>query len=115
MDFALIQFAAGLLITVFLVSQIAALRRGAPFVPSGSETVKRMVKLGDIHWGEKAADLGSGDGRIVIGLAKAGAEAHGYEINPFLVLWSRRQIRRAGLSDKAFVHWTSFWKQDYAS
>ena len=84
-------------------------------MPTGSETVTRMVKLGDIHGGEKAADLGSGDGRIVIGLARAGAEAHGYEINPLLALWSRYQIRKAGLSDQATIHWKSFWRQDYTS
>ena len=115
MDVTLIPFTAGLLITVFLVVQMAALRRGVPFVRTGPETVTRMVELGDIHWGEKAADLGSGDGRIVIALAKAGAEAHGYEISPLLVLWSRYRIHKAGLSDEATIHWKSFWRQDYAS
>jgi Xaa-Pro aminopeptidase len=63
--------------------------RGAPFVLTGSRTVKTMTALANIQPGEKAADLGSGDGRILIAIARAGAEAHGYEINPFLVLWSR--------------------------
>ena len=39
MDVTLIPFTAGLLITVFLVVQMAALRRGVPFVRTDPETV----------------------------------------------------------------------------
>ena len=115
LDVTLIPFAVVLVIVILLVVQAVALRKGAPFVPTDEATVSRMVELSNARSGERAADVGSGDGRIVIGLAKAGAEAHGFEINPFLVLWSRRQVRRAGpLSDRATIHWTSFWRQDYA-
>lgn len=54
-------------------------------------------------------DLGSGDGRLVIALAKAGAEAHGFEINPFFVRRARKNICKAGLTDRAFIHQKSFW------
>ncbi len=107
LDVTLIPFAVVLVIVILLVVQSVALRKGAPFVPTDEATVSRMVELSNARSGERAADVGSGDGRIVIGLAKAGAEAHGFEINPFLVLWSRRQVRRAGLSDRATIHWTS--------
>jgi len=84
---------------------------GAPFEPTKERQVKKMIKLAKIKKGDKAVDLGSGDGRIVIALAKAGAkEAHGYEINPFLVWISRRKIKKAGLQKKAFIHYGSFWK-----
>jgi len=62
--------------------------------------------------GDKVVDLGSGDGRFVIAFAKKGAEAHGYEINPLLVLISKYKIKKAKLKDKAFIHWKSFWKVD---
>ena len=88
---------------------------GAPFDPSDRETVKKMVALANIQPCKKAADLGSGDGRVVIALAKAGAEAHGYEINPLLVWWARRNIRKAGLTDKASIHWKSFWRENFVS
>ncbi|MBI3335210.1 MAG: class I SAM-dependent methyltransferase [Candidatus Portnoybacteria bacterium] len=88
---------------------------GAPFVPSNRETVKKMIILAGVKPAIKAADLGSGDGRIVIALAKAGAEAHGYEINPLLVWWSRRRIRKEKLRGKAFIHWGSFWRHDLSS
>lgn len=87
---------------------------GAPFVPTKGSIVNSMIKLAGVQPGEKAVDLGSGDGRLVIALARAGAEAHGYEINPALVFVSRLNIRRAGLKGKAFVHWGSFWRKDYS-
>lgn len=73
-----------------------------------------MVKMLQINSGDRAVDLGSGDGRIVIALARAGAEAHGYEHNPILVWWSRYKIRRAGFSGRAFIHQANFWKLDFS-
>ena len=114
---------------------------GAPFVPMNEEVLKRMIALLQVRPGEKAADLGSGDGRVVIALAKAGARAQGYEINPFLVFASRRNIsamaleipslapdesklspvdsleiiRHAGVATQASIYWKNFWKQDLSS
>jgi len=82
---------------------------GAPFEATSKEKIKKILKLARIKKTDKAVDLGSGDGRIVIAMAKRGAEAHGYEINPVLVYLSRRKIKQAGLSRKAFIHWKSFW------
>jgi precorrin-6B methylase 2 len=88
--------------------------RGAVYVPTSREKIKRMIEFANIKPGERAVDLGAGDGRLVIALAKAGAEAHGYEINPFLVFLAKRNIRKAGLSGKAFTHWKSFWREDFS-
>lgn len=85
---------------------------GAPFEPTNNKKVKKIIRLAKIKKGEKAVDLGSGDGRLVIELARAGAEAHGYEINPILVFLSRRNIKKAGLKEKAFIHFKSFWSED---
>ncbi|KAG5191606.1 hypothetical protein JKP88DRAFT_231021 [Tribonema minus] len=48
-------------------------------------------------------DLGSGDGCAVIEAARRGYAAHGVELNPALVLWSRLQARRARV--KATFSW----------
>jgi len=86
---------------------------GAPFEPTKQRKLRNMIKLAKIKKGEKAVDLGSGDGRIVIALAKAGAEAHGYEINPILVWISRYKIRKARLKGKAFIHLGNFWSVNF--
>jgi ribosomal protein L11 methylase PrmA len=84
--------------------------RGAIYDPSTQAEAEAMARLAEVRPGEKAVDLGSGDGRVLCALARAGAEAHGYEINPILVLVSRRNIRRSGLAGRAFVHWGNFWR-----
>ncbi len=88
------------------------LARGAIYDPSTPVQTSFMADLAGVIPGERAVDLGSGDGRVLIALAERGAEAHGYEVNPALVLLSRRNIRRAGHEGKAFVHWRSFWHAD---
>ena len=85
---------------------------GAINVPSQPGTVEKMIELSGAGPGKKAVDLGCGEGRLVIALAKAGAEAHGFEINPFLVRRAKEKIKQEGLDDKAFVYLKNLWKQD---
>jgi cyclopropane fatty-acyl-phospholipid synthase-like methyltransferase len=91
-----------------------ALIFGAPYAPSATNRISTMIKLLKLKKGQKVADLGSGDGRVVIALAKEGIEAHGYEINPVLVLISRMKIRKAGLQNKAFIHFKDFWQDNFS-
>ena len=103
----------GILIVFYLLLFfLFPLGRGAIYDPSTPLDTKLIAEMARVKQGEKAADLGSGDGRVVIELAKCGAEAHGYEINPFLVFISRQNIRKEGLAGKAFIHWKSFWSAD---
>jgi hypothetical protein len=88
------------------------LGRGAIYVPSSREKTLQMSEMAEVSNGERAVDLGSGDGRVVIELAAKGAAAEGYEINPILVLVSRLNIRSAGLRGRAVIHWGSFWRAD---
>lgn len=108
-----ISYVVPCLILIFVIYFILRpMLFGAIYFPTTPRSVETMRKLAEITPGQKIADLGSGDGRILIALAKAGAETHGYEVDPFLVMRSRRAIRKAGLERKAFVHWKSFWKTD---
>lgn len=91
---------------------LPALHSGAFFAVVKKEEIEKMILLSDIKPGEKAVDLGSGDGRLVIALANAGAQACGYEINPFLVWSSRKNIKRAGLEGKAFIYQKNLWEED---
>jgi hypothetical protein len=84
--------------------------RGAIYFPTTAENVERITTfLNDMHV-KKVADIGSGDGRILIALAEKGMEAHGYEINPLLVFRARRAIRARGLEDRAHVYWKDLWR-----
>ena len=91
------------------------LLNGAPYAPTGNERLKNMLMLSALKKGEKMADLGSGDGRIVMEFAKKGLEAHGYEANPLLVILSKYKIKKAGLEKNSFIHFKSFWGVDFSS
>jgi cyclopropane fatty-acyl-phospholipid synthase-like methyltransferase len=105
----LVLLAIGLYLVFFVFFPLG---RGAIYDPSSYEETRLIAEVAAVTPGERAADLGSGDGRVLIALAHRGAEAHGYEINPILVALSRRNIRAQGLRGKAFVHWGSFWRRD---
>lgn len=102
-----------ILAIIFLIGVIFYVQ-GPPFVPSDDETTEEMVKMVKKYKGKKVIDLGSGDGKLVIALAKAGCEAHGVELNPLLVLQSRRRIREEKLKN-AYIHWGNFWTIDLSS
>lgn len=103
-----------LLVALLFSALLYYLFRGAIFVPTAPGKVAIMMQLAQIKPGMLTADLGSGDGRLVLAMARAGAAARGYEINPLLVWWSRRKIRQAGLQDRATIHLGDFWKTDFA-
>ena len=71
--------------------------------------VYKMINLAQIEPDIKAADLGSGDGRVVIELAKAGAFAYGFEIDEDRINISKNNIKKEFLDDRAFIHRESFW------
>lgn len=85
---------------------------GAPYESIEKKYLKKMLSLSHAKSGEKMVDLGSGDGRIVIEFAKKGVFATGFEINPFLVLYSRRKIKKMKLEKFANIHWKNFWKEN---
>ncbi|MCL5090535.1 MAG: hypothetical protein M1514_00850, partial [Patescibacteria group bacterium] len=80
------------------------------FFSEGNHT---MIELAHVLPGEKVADLGSGDGRIVIELARLGAEAHGFEIEPKLALEAMKKIEEEeGFLGKAYIHLQDFFLAD---
>jgi len=87
---------------------------GAPYEPSRGKALKSIIKFTNPKSGDKIAELGSGDGRICIALAKnlQKIEIHGFEINPFLVWISRRKIKKLGLQNKIKIYWKNFFKED---
>lgn len=86
-----------------------------PYVPSSQEKVEMMASIASVKPDEKSLDLGSGDGRVVIAMAKRGAEAYGYEISINLVNLARENIKIAGLEGKAFIEEKDYWQEDLSS
>jgi len=76
-----------------------------PFITTPGDVVERMLELAGTKADDLVADLGSGDGRIVITAArKYGARGLGIELDAKLVEVSRDNARTAGVSDRvAFV------------
>jgi tRNA A58 N-methylase Trm61 len=109
---SLLSFGFYLIIIAGSALMLLWLSRGPFFVPTRRKHLSVITAMLDIKAGEKAVDLGSGDGRLLIALANAGAEAHGYEHNPLLVMRSRRNAKRGGVSGRTFVHSENFWNAD---
>lgn len=86
---------------------------GAPYDITRKKSLKNIIKLVNLKSGDKIAELGSGDGRVCIALAKSKPQSkftiHGYEINPILVWISKRRIKKLNLQNKIKIHWENFW------
>lgn len=75
--------------------------RDVVWVPTPQELVEKMLDLANVTPQDFVIDLGSGDGRMVIGAAKRGARALGVEYNPDMVELSKRNAAESGVADKA--------------
>lgn len=81
---------------------------GAPYLPTLKKQQKEALDLLSLQPGQLLIELGSGDGRILREAASRGIKAIGYEINPFLVIyskiacWPQRKLVK--------THWRNFWQ-----
>jgi hypothetical protein len=100
---------------IFILFNFFTFFQGAPYVPTTRKNLRDMLELANPKLNERVAEIGSGDGRIVIELAKKGAQVDGYEINPVLVLYSIILIYKHQLHKNARIHWKSFWDVDFSS
>ena len=105
-----------LLLVIVLVfgSAVYASFRAAPWLPSFKRDIARIIKLANVQPGEVVYDLGSGDGRILVALANAtpAERVVGYEVSLLLYIWSRVRIAFLGLSGKAEVRFSDFYRHD---
>jgi ribosomal protein L11 methylase PrmA len=83
-----------------------------PFVATPDEEVERMIELSDVQTGMRTMDLGAGDGKVVIAMAKAGATAYVVEIQEKYVRRAKANIAQANVQGKAFVSAGDFWELD---
>ncbi|MCA1585744.1 MAG: class I SAM-dependent methyltransferase [Acidobacteria bacterium] len=71
------------------------------WVPTPEALVEKMLDMAEVGPSDLVMDLGSGDGRNIIGAAKRGARAVGVEFNPDMVALARHRASEAGVGDKA--------------
>lgn len=81
-----------------------------PYFQTSRYRVSTMIELAQIKPGEKAADLGAGDGRITIALAAAGATTTGYELDDTLFHTVLENIKAAKVD--ATILQKDFWYED---
>lgn len=81
--------------------QVGQAGKDVVWVPTPPELVEKMLDLAKVTPQDFVVDLGSGDGRNVIGAAKRGARALGVEYNPDMVELSKRNAAAAGVAEKA--------------
>ncbi|XP_038626348.1 ATP synthase subunit C lysine N-methyltransferase [Tachyglossus aculeatus] len=84
-----------------------------PFVPATSTQIENVLKMLRRRSGS-LVDIGSGDGRIVIAAAKEGFRAVGYELNPWLVWYSRYRAWREGVHHTAKFYISDLWKVSFS-
>lgn len=71
------------------------------WLPAELTMVNKMLDMAEVTSHDVVVDLGSGDGRIVIGAAKRGAQGVGVELNGELVALSKRYADREGVGGRA--------------
>lgn len=75
---------------------------GGPYVPTPMVIVERMLELARVRRDDVVADLGSGDGRLVIEAARRyGARGFGIERQAHLVVFARDGAEKAGVAGLA--------------
>ncbi|MDX3925767.1 MAG: class I SAM-dependent methyltransferase [Shinella sp.] len=84
------------------------------WVPTPQALVDRMLEMADVTSDDYVIDLGSGDGRTVISVARLGARAHGIEYNPDMVALSKRNAEAAGVTDRATFEQADIFESDFS-
>lgn len=101
-----------ILIIVFGTAAFASLK-AAPFVPTRGKDIKRFLDFAQVKPGQLVYDLGAGDGRLVLALARDyKAQVVGFELSLLPYLWAKIKIKFSGLSDRANIVYKDFYQAD---
>lgn len=106
-------YLAGLLL-LFALSRNALTER-VPLYLSSSESIARLAEC--LPEAARVLDLGSGDGRVVLGLAARRKDLQLCGIENALLpwLWSRLRYLLAGRPQNVQLHYGSFWRYDWSA
>ncbi len=84
---------------------------GAPYLPTLKQRIDDAFDLMSLKKGQTMLELGSGDGRMLIAAAKKGLYSIGYEINPFLVIYSKIVCWK--YRKYITVIWGDYWEKEW--
>src|SRR5262245_59557308 len=85
------------LLSLFATDATAQSAVLAPYSPTPTDVVERMLKLAGVGPSDVVYDLGCGDGRIVIAAARLGARGVGLDIDPVLIAGAQAGAKQAGV------------------
>jgi hypothetical protein len=88
--------------------------RNVEWVPCSPVVLDKMLDMAKVSPGDYVIDPGSGDGRVVIRVAKRGARALGIESNPKLVTLARRNAEKEGVGDRTSFSAGNFFETDFS-
>lgn len=104
----IILIITSLVVLIFLVTALV----GAPYVPSHRrQLVALFDNLYKLKPTDTVIDIGSGDGVVLQEVARRGAKAVGFEINPILVLIARLRLYK--YRQQVQVKLANFWSVDF--
>ena len=92
----------GIIIAVFLLTVLF----GAPYVPTHKKELIKLFKAINLSEKDTLVDIGSGDGIVLKMASSFNARAIGFEINPFLVLFSKVRLRKC---KNVQIYLKNFW------
>ncbi|OGJ60553.1 hypothetical protein A3C52_02905 [Candidatus Peribacteria bacterium RIFCSPHIGHO2_02_FULL_51_15] len=97
---------------LFMTSVVAQLKWLVPFVPTPRVVARAMIEMAGLKPGDRIADLGAGDGRVLIMAKKArpGVTAVGYE--GALGVWLLARLRVWLSKTDVEMKLKNFYKQD---
>ena len=100
-----------LIVIIVLIPFLLVVFVGAPYVPIHKTSLESVFNSIKLSKSATVVDLGSGDGKVLLLAAQKGYSAIGYELNPFLLLISKRRLRKY---PNAKVVMKDMWQADVA-
>lgn len=109
-----IQLFAICLVCIVFVPIVIASTIAAPPLGTKRRDIKRLVKLARITEQDTVYDLGCGDGRLLLAVAKASTSQKiiGLELSPLHIILSRMRILLSGQQKRVAVQARNFYNQD---
>ncbi|MFA5070018.1 MAG: hypothetical protein WC528_01945 [Patescibacteria group bacterium] len=87
--------------------------KAAPWVPTRQKDIKRMLELARIKPSDLVYDLGAGDGRLVVAVAKEyPSKVVGFELSVLPYLVARLRVRLAGFGPRTKILFKDFYHYD---